>query len=558
MSTIAKYDYTSVISNDGDMFLEPCRGFWSIVRPHGRDLENGVVNPSFESGLRNYWHANFNPDTSTNTALTVVARSAANQDAAWSGNYSLLMQTTIDGQPYGAFYSPRSSADPSAGDILIENGETLYVSAWVKACAGDLITLYANGDGIMPAIAGLVQRQSSVRATGQWQRVRTSITNSMPYPTQAFAGVKVVITPASAGCGSAWLDAICITTVKADYFDGNSEGAIWSGQPELSKSIISRFSRLMGEEIWLKDVGLNIISFTGHGMTPVDLDTIPYAQGGGSYYNRTWPAAVRTITLVGSLESQYGPKDLQKQHSRLIELVGLHRFSIDTQEFRLRYRLTKQDRETTGALEIHCVYKAGLEGNTTVLHQERVTLQMDAYEDQFWHDPTTKWVALDANQATHIHYNGTAPSPMLIVVVGQSFGLNNTDLTSIENLTLGTGLYFQSPDGAPFVPVGDLHTLFIGDLDRICANAYLRNKATGGFVNRTGYIVRPQSVPSEFFLLNGDNDILPTFVSRDGVTPIVFMAYRERYLSATDVWRVAASGDSGPTDDLSSFRRNGQ
>lgn len=543
-------NFTVPIQDNNEFYLEECRGFWSVIRPANKDLTNYIVNPGFEAGVRNFWHSD---QVTNNAVLSISQRSVADQDAAHSGNYALKIDQAATGE-YGATYQPSNFADPVVGAISIDAGQNMFISLYAKACKGDTINLYGVYDGVQaPTVPDFIQRTTAVTATGNWQRIQTYVTNQRGGAT--LVGLRITVTPATGStCTSFLVDDILVTTKKTEFFDGDSEGGSWTGAPYLSTSTIDRFSRLAGEEIRFNDVGFNIISWAGAGMVGVVNDTIPYAQGGGSYYNRSWPSQQRGLTLVGQIENCSGFKQLQKIHSRMIDLISPYRFFTDPQPFLIRYRLVKCDCDNSGVLELPVVYRAGLEGTVNNLWRERISLQLDAYEEQFWSNPVTKYIAITPNTTTTICYNGTAPTPMLFRFIGNTVGANNVDLISVENLTLSRGIYLSSA-GLGFQPI-PANTIFeLGDLDKACASANSISTTNGVVTNNSGNISRPQSIPGQFVLLPGDNDIRIN-MGNSGATPAtVLLAYTERYLSTSDAWRLPVVTDEncGPTFDPLKF-----
>jgi len=539
-----------VTTVDGEFYLEPCKGFWSIVKPLNREVGNQIANPSFENKSTIFWHDEIEENNST---LSLSARFTTDQDAAYIGEYALRVEPNNIALPFGVEYSPVLFGDPATTFIRVPAKRTVYFSAWVKMRKNDMVQMEVIRDNIGPgSIPGLLLRNSdTIVGTGGWQKIKGSITN--PATVDDFGGVRIKFyqdasNPAVGAFGL--VDAVMATTdyELADYFDGDSDEASWFGTRYQSSSVLSRYARRNGQEVFLNDIGFNIVSFAGYSMPPFENDTIPYAQGGGSYHNRSWPGASRTITLVGQIESCRGLQRIQKTHSRLIELLGLYRYAIDQQDFLLRYRLTRCDCDVTGVLEIPVVYKSGLEGSTTNIASERITLQLDAYEDLFWSSTRLITRKLAANVPVEICYLGTAPTPMQLCVEGQTAGANNIDLTSVENDASDGGIFFQQAVGQPFVSVPAGTTLCVGDIDTICGSAFRTDNVTAVATNVTNTILRPASVPSQFILLNGENNITPTIgIPAPGVVPIVYITYRERFLSATDAWRIPRSPDCDKT-----------
>lgn len=554
MDNYGKQNFYTATSFDGEVYLNPGKGFWSIVRPLNREMTNYVFNPSFEGGNRDFWHNDLN----TNNANLSIVNTSAGDDSAYGGNYALLVVGVNTHATYGVQYSPLNWGDPAESVIPIKaNGGRVYISAKVLATAGSKIEITAAPDGVISGDQpGLfVQRTGTCTAVGDWQTVKAWIVNQRS--GDAFVQIRITVTPASGNFVPGFLvDEVMASDADLDYFDGDTEDAYWAGAPYASQSKISKFTRWFGEEIFLADLGFNLISYTGHGMPPMSNDTIPYAQGGGAYYNRSWPE-IRALTLVGQIEAKQGIRDYQRIHSRLLELVGLHRFYVDPQPFILRYRLTRDERDTTGVIEIPVVYKAGLEGAVTSLFGERITLQLEAYEDVFWRSLRTKTVTLPNDTTTTICYAGTAPTPMRVMVEGQTSGIFNVDLVSLRNLSLESGIYFSSGPSTSYQSVTSGQRLIVGSTEKICGAAYLLTVATGVQTSVAGHIARPQSAPSEFVLLNGNNDLRPAAGIYPGITPRIYVTYRERFLSASDAWRVPRDrSDPGlRTEIIDKFRR---
>lgn len=516
---------------DGDVYLNPTRGFWSIVKPANADIINYVANPSFESGLATYWHS-YSFDN--NATLSIVSRSTSDQDLAYDGGYALRVTQNIPSNDFGAQYAPSLWGDTVSSRISMLPGQSLCAMVHVKADRGDIIELICGADPLPPP-PGFIPRIVQATATGKWQRLRAVATNQAT--TNSGMQVVVRIHPSSAAPKSFLLDAITVTDMPIScYFDGDTDGASWGTQPYLSQSTMSRFTREFGEEVFLNDIGFNIISYTGHGMTPIINDTIPYGSGGGAYYNRSWPDT-RAISIVGQFESRQGIKSVHRQHSRLVELMGLHRFYVDPQPFVLRYRLSKGGIDNTGVLEIPVVYKGGLEGSVTNLYQERITLAMEAYEELYWRAFHTRTIAVDQNIAYRMNYQGTAPAPMRWRIVGQTSAGQNVDVQYLQNQSLNSSLFFKTSPSVVLQAVTSASDLLVGNLDNVCASLLLRDKTTGVITNVGNHIMRPESVPSEFVLLHGDNYLLVSTDPHVGIVPKIFLTYRDRYLSATDVWR---------------------
>lgn len=549
-----QHNFSTVPAQDNDIYINPGRGFFSIVRPLNTKIINYVANSSFENGLSDYW-ANYYADNNAVIAPTFVTTD--NYDNAYHGAFSLQVNQVTSGLPYGVEYFPSNFVD--APLIPIDSGKNIYIAVYVKACAGDTIQLRGTFDGVLaPTNPDFISRTTETIATGDWQRVSVYVTNMRPAPSTVWVGFIARVLPAPGSpCNNFLIDAATATDVQInDYFDGDTEGAIWASTPYFSYSILPKTARGFGEEIFLNDIGFDLISYSGAGMMPVVNDTLPYAQGGGSYYNRTWPSPVRTITLVGTINSRYGLKDLKKKHSKLIELVGLFRFFVDPQPFILRYRMTKCDWDDSGILEIPVVYKSGLEGSISNTNTEKITLQLDAYEEQFWRSPRVLSRLLVNNGTVNICYRGTAPTPIYVRIKGQTVSENTIQLVNVKNTSLGSGIYMQNSPNVGFQTVGNPDQLMIGDINKISGKAIMLNRSTGVLTNLSGNILRPSSTPSEFVLLHGDNEIEINFNDQAGIIPRVFVSYRERFLSGSDAWRLPTVKQSGQTFDPTIFNDN--
>ena len=505
-----------------EMLLEPCVGMWSIVQPLNQDVTNYVENPSFETGIQ-LWQGG------SDTQLTWVDAWPLASDDAYNGSHALRVTTTNPWHAYSVQYT---------GSLKAGKRSTHYGALWVKACAGDQLEFTV---GIVnPATTEpFIERTITTIATGEWQELRTSFTNQSD--VTLFVSLYLTNRPASRDCSTMLIDAASYTQIEAPYFDGESSGASWDGTRYASASTMSARCRSNGDDVYLKDLGLLITGFTGHGMPTVKQDATPNANYGGSHYNRTIPES-RTIVLTGRLTSCRGLAEIERLHSKLSDLVGFGRYFDSPQPFLLRYRLNRCDCVTSGTLEIPVVYDGGLEGAVANTWDQRIELRFTAMDQLFWREPETQCVSLLPNQSNEIQYSGTAPTKIRMEVFNDN-AAGDALFTSIANTTLGSGIYLQNPAdiNQGYATIAPGNSLKLGDsgdcvgLRQSCAGVTLEPAGT----NLAGYILRPASRPSEFMLIPGKNVLFPTC---SGATPRIQICWENMYQSGSDVSKLSTRG----------------
>lgn len=140
-----------------------------------------------------------------------------------------------------------------------------------------------------------------------------------------------------------------------------------------------------------KDLGLQVIGYTGAGMAPVINQTTPYALIGGSYYQRTVPGP-RTLTLLCYIDAD-NLRGLQLLRKALESYIAPDTSTQQAAQIKLRYALTNYCGDVIGTvLEMACNYVSGLEGNVDNLNQERFPLQFIEYAP-----PSIKELATNTN-----------------------------------------------------------------------------------------------------------------------------------------------------------------
>lgn len=143
-----------------------------------------------------------------------------------------------------------------------------------------------------------------------------------------------------------------------------------------------------------KDLGLQVIGYTGAGMAPVINQTTPYALIGGSYYQRTVPGP-RTLTLLCYIDAD-NLRGLQLLRKALESYIAPDTSTQQAAQIKLRYALTNYCGDVIGTVsEMACNYVSGLEGNVDNLNQERFALQFIEYAP-----PSIKELASNSNSLT--------------------------------------------------------------------------------------------------------------------------------------------------------------
>lgn len=288
MSARRRYFQTTELPSS--IFLNPCRGWMSVVRPVART--NLITNPSFETATTNY------------TAVGgSIARSTTQQ---YHGAYSLAV-TPGAGTTDGVFY----------GTVSLTSGTTYAASCKFYGPAGIKYKIsFATTGGVDLAAY-------TFTATGRWQWVwvywtETSTTTRRIYVTKSN----------STGTGVFYIDGVQVEAIVAGetvstYIDGDQQSLFftgqfppaygWNGARHASTSFRSAQTRDGGMVKNLDAYQLYVHSISGLGIVnPSHIVTAQPLVDGAAYQTSTLPP--REVHLRGrfSTESNIQLKQARK------------------------------------------------------------------------------------------------------------------------------------------------------------------------------------------------------------------------------------------------------
>ena len=343
--------------------LDDARSFWGIVVPEA--TKNELIDPSFEY---------------VQPPATAISQ------------YGMILNTgddarVVDGVASKGFRSLRTISNGS--------GETNLKDALNRVLLNIPYTysfdLYQYNDVVYTLdiysdpLAGpetLVLTESWTSEITGWVRKSFSFSS-----TERFVHIYHITPPGNPANTTMFIDARQLEEkpYATTYCDGDVVGYShddywWDGEGKRSGMRLSYRSantRHGGRIIYLDEAEFETMSYTGLGMGPVDVSSVPIGIGGEIYTGSK--KAPRAFTITGVICAD-NIQELMRNRSEIIDLVNPD-LTKDPQPIKLIYQLTDQKAQTVGeAGEIDCVYVEGLGGITNNFFQERIALQFIAHD----------------------------------------------------------------------------------------------------------------------------------------------------------------------------------
>lgn len=318
---------------------------WEILVPEPADVVNLITNPSIEKGTTG-WATN-----GTNT----IAKSSVE---SLFGSYSLL-STWVDNT---VLFRTTS---------LTLTAVQHYFSIWVKLDSS------WDGGNISVAISGFTNAVTNLAGTststiGEWVRLEISFTPDAGDLTGTIT-IQTDSAPSSSATGKSYGDAALLTlsSYLLRYFDGDSDGAYWTGARHASTSTLKANDRAGGRWRDLYDIYGFLIDYEdGSGMPPVRNVSVGRGVVDGQSFQRAI-ALPRVLRLRGSITGS-DVADYHVQRRALLDLVKPQR--TREQPFRLRYNAA----DVNKILQVR--YDNGFQVRGPQVAAERIPLQLIAYD----------------------------------------------------------------------------------------------------------------------------------------------------------------------------------
>lgn len=489
--------------------------FISLSQPTGEPAVNYIRNPSFERNRQGWDIA---------IALgTTLLRTAT---GPFSGTFGLRVTAPPGAQPgdqYGALYGAGSIIGSPFPQISVAVNQRVYGGIWVRGEPGDTIAVQLIFDGI--AVPGYINNISNpptlVSATGEWQFVRAT------FSTRA-AGSTVGLMATSdngSGAGLFFVDGAIISTNDVQFFDGDSFGATWAGAPHASESNASQFAAL-GQPINLTDLGVDVISYEGFGVPPVENISTSFARQHGSHFQRQ-RFLPRTMTITLDVQDCSLLTGVQQARCDLIDAIFGYKFR-ETCRFDLILYWTFVNsccEALSRTVAIPVQYEGGLEGSTGHLWRSRIALQFTAYEQLFWQDVnTTSSVIIPVSpSATRPVVDGNQPAYPIIQVVT---GADPMTLTRVINDTGGVAIGIGVPTLGYTVPANSVLRI---DTNPLTFEA-IQIDSAGTVTDLRTQINFPASNLGEFLMIPGTNNLRLDAGSVLPATASANVTWRNNYL----------------------------
>ena len=322
--------------------LNPADGYLSVIVPElGHNLAN---NPSVEINDFGYF-----------TLLgAAIARTSA---MARRGLFSMMV-TPVANMNSGIQYVGSTIA---AGNILC-------VSVDVWAYPGVQLALSAY-IGAAPSLI-----LTKITGKGRWERIYGKI------PTTAGVPNVQIRKRDSHSLLPFYIDGLQmeLNAYPTTYIDGDQIGYksnlldyYWTGIVHNSASVRTANCRSGGRIVPLKDLGLEVTSIVGLGMSGISNDIMNFGTLDGGEYHDTYTPP-RQFTVTGAIFGK-NQGDLQKKRKSIIDTIKPD-IVIPKQPVVLRYEYGNRCEKEGLVLDIPCVYSEGMAGQFDNHHQERVAL----------------------------------------------------------------------------------------------------------------------------------------------------------------------------------------
>jgi hypothetical protein len=166
------------------------------------------------------------------------------------------------------------------------------------------------------------------------------------------------------------------------YIDGDQIGYrpglldyYWVGTQHHSYSMRTERCRSGGRVVSLKDLGLEVMSVVGLGMSGVETDIMTFGTlDGGEYHNTHTPP--RQFTIAGAIFGKL-PKEIHVKRRDIIDAIKPD-LTIPKQASVLRYEYGDRCEHEGLVLDLPSVYNEGMGGQFDNHHQERIALTFTA------------------------------------------------------------------------------------------------------------------------------------------------------------------------------------
>lgn len=426
-----------------------CKSFWSVITPLAAEIRNYLFNPSMEGEDQEWITEDFINGGS-------VERSPF---AAFDAGFGLRVFAPPAATQYEANRAAMGSSPIPYPGFVALYGKRLFGSLWIRGHKGDTINTCFEIDGVLGGvIATLAKDCATIEATGQWQRVQFSVLATYVSGFMA-TGVPVqirVVNDNGSGAGFFDIDAgyVGFDTPPDTFFDGDSDGASWTGTPHASQSIVSRFSRTVGNRQNFYDLGLDIYADEGWGHPDVENITTSYARLDGAHFQRTkfLPRVIRISFDIQICPGCNGTKEIHRIRQNLIKALNYRYKRTCNTPLVLIYQPVDDCCKPIGCeVRLPVVYNGGLEGNRQALHMEKIVLEFVAYDEVTWRESQSRSVTLPENGTTlDFDVGGDDDTyPILRIAPGANGPMT---LNRIVNFTVEAALAFGVPTLGYVIP----------------------------------------------------------------------------------------------------------
>lgn len=217
-------------------------------------------------------------------------------------------------------------------------------------------------------------------------------------PVAADAAGTLAVVASSFTSGSVYLDAIYISTNDGDYFDGEDEGAYWTGTPHLTSSVMLASNRLHGVETNLDDYSVSLKWETsGLDMPPTQHQTLETALMPGAIYQYTQVAS-RVMTFPVVISGSAGNvATLQSRRKAFFKAVRANN-ALQKQPYLLRFNPSYTARQ----LEME-VRTDALDFQTNAYLSKGIW-RVIGHKDPYWTERGDKYAALDPSDTLAVSY----------------------------------------------------------------------------------------------------------------------------------------------------------
>jgi len=478
---------------------EGAKGYWSIIKPYGIAATNIALNPSVERSA-DHWLALGGGSTVLRTPLGAIY-----------GNEGLQVTTTGINEGVGYEFLPQF-------DLITPTPYSACIS--IDGTPGTIATFEFAHDNV-PDSDRLIAR---IRLPGYPVRVCAHLkatSNNTLAPT-------LPISVRFDRPGVYQVDGLVIVESLDPvvfYFDGDSPGGDWDGTPHDSESSIDAADRTLGDRINFNEIGFNIVSASGFGVSPRQLITTNFARLNGAHLQRVRDNP-RTIALTGTFEGS--PAEMHAARCDLVDALTWRFKNQCTQEATLCYSLVDDcGCQVSKELQIPVEYQAGLEGTWNTLDRERATVVFVANSEQSFSEAFDSSASFDVTsigvKTLTIDYAGNDDAWLEVTILGSITVASIKNTTTGNEVHFGTTLAGGNPNSIPLA-AGEYAILRTNPAKRISLDFY------PGGTRIMHYIRYLQSQMGLFRLVPGQNVLTVDVIARDDGCR-VYVRWRNRYQS---------------------------